>query len=336
MAYKRTLTTARFAQKKRKLRIMKFWFVIFLIVSAFAALFGISRIQAITIRSIQFQGNSVITTAELQSFMDLYLNQKYLGIFPEKNIFLFPKALLMAKIKENWKRIDTINISNSSFHSLLVTITEKKPQYLWCGTGQQDFQSDSDQSCYFTDADGYVFDTAPQFSGNVFLKLYGQLSDLSPNKASTSVISDDPTGKIYMDKNSFHAMADFISRLPSLGGQPVRLLMTSSNQINDADIALQNGTHIFVDWSLDLNQQYDNLQAVVNANHFNLSSPFSTSTRVINQNQNQIQIANVYSTTQSALLQPSPSLALANRSLGWGFPVYIDVRFGNKVYFKTK
>mgnify|MGYP001604120421 FL=1 len=81
------------------------------------------------------------------------------------NILFYPKGAIIQTLAAQYLRLGEINLSIKNNRTLVVAVIEREPLYTWCQT----------DDCYFLDADGYVFDKAPYFSGNVYFKFYGAL-----------------------------------------------------------------------------------------------------------------------------------------------------------------
>ncbi len=85
--------------------------------------------------------------------------------------FCIPKNQILEVLQDNFKILKDINISIKNTNTLEVSLTERKALYTWCGASPT---SPSD-NCYFVDENGYIFDQAPYFSGEVYFKFYGPM-----------------------------------------------------------------------------------------------------------------------------------------------------------------
>jgi hypothetical protein len=95
------------------------------------------------------------------------MNGNYFLFVPEKNIFFYPAAKIKQALLRGYPRLAEVAVSPESLTSLLVTATERKPEYQWCT---------DDDTCYFMDQSGFVFDKAPTYSGNVYFEFRGEAS----------------------------------------------------------------------------------------------------------------------------------------------------------------
>ena len=70
---------------------------------------------------------------------------------------------------EKFDRISDIKIKIDNLKEITVTVMEREGKYLWCGSPEDE----GGEKCYFADKTGYIFDEAPNFSGNTYFKFYG-------------------------------------------------------------------------------------------------------------------------------------------------------------------
>ena len=98
------------------------------------------------------------------------LEGNYLHSIPKSSTFFYPKDEIEQAVKNSFKKIDSLSISRSGLSGLILKITEKAPSAIVCVGFHDD--NDSDQDCYFSDKDGYVYEKSPQFSEGVYPKYY--------------------------------------------------------------------------------------------------------------------------------------------------------------------
>jgi len=95
------------------------------------------------------------------------------------------------------KTIQDLNISWNGWGKVQIQIDERKPHSVWCGNDPKAL----DQSCFFVDQEGYIYNKAPIFSGSVFIKNYGDCADC------------EPIGKYFLDKFLYTELFNLISIL---------------------------------------------------------------------------------------------------------------------------
>ena len=140
----------------------------------------------------------------------------------------------------NFKIIKDINLSIKN-KILEISITERQAKYIWCGA------TVSDSKCNFIDEDGYIFDEAPYFSGEVYFKFYGAQTES------------------YFYKQNFKQLILFRDNLIKLGLKPFALYVKDGE---DAEMFLSNPTSTTVPKIIfkigsDLQNVTENLQAAL-------------------------------------------------------------------------
>jgi len=204
--------------KKHRQRV--FWnkliifFVGILIIFIFLAY--LSRINRLNISSVEITGNKIVDTQIIQDTVKNELAGKYLWLFPKSNLFLYPENTIKNILQDKFKRLKNINLSLKNNSTLVVSVAEREPSYIWCGATP----TTNLTNCYFLDENGYIFDQAPYFSGDVYFKFYG---------APTPALGD-PSGT-YFFQPRFKELVAFRDILISLGLKPISLYETSDGDI---------------------------------------------------------------------------------------------------------
>ena len=286
-------------KKKRKVKRRKLFLIIFLLALFLAGLCYLSRWQKINISEIKISGNKVIETATIESIVKNDLSGYYLKVIPKTNFLLYPGGRIKSDLARTFKRLGNINLSVKDFRTLEVDVSERTALYTWCGDtffnpengdsfpSPEAGGSNTEEKCYFMDENGYVFDKAPYFSGEVYLKFYGY----------TSSHNEDPLGSYYF-KPDFGKLVSFRDTLAKAG------LKISSFYVKDnGDIGVflsssspgTIGPEIIFKSDADFEKIAENLQTVL------ATDPI------------QSDFKNKYSSL-----------------------LYIDLRFGDKVYYKFK
>jgi hypothetical protein len=239
---------------------------------------------------------------------------KYLWLFPKTNLFLYPESSIQKELEDQFPRLENISLSIKNNKTLEVSLSERKALYTWCGdtppkitdVGLPQSGNTPDvgilqgrsptsgvSNCYFLDENGYIFDQAPYFSGEVYFKFYGvpDVGILQGRSPTSGVISGS-----YFAQQNFKQLVAFRDILLGFGLKPVALYVGSDGNV---EVALSGGTSFSTDPQIifKLNADYQNVAE-------NLETALTTEPL-------QSEFKNKYSTLQ-----------------------YIDLRFGNKVYFK--
>ncbi|HWA32110.1 MAG TPA: hypothetical protein VG694_01525 [Candidatus Paceibacterota bacterium] len=221
------------------------------IAALLAGLVFLSRWGELNIENISIAGSKVVDAKEIQGVVRADLIGKYLFLFPKTNVAVYPKKKIEADLKAKFKRLEDIKLEIGELKTLDIKVTEREPAYIWCGENLPD--SDTEEDCYFSDENGYVFDVAPYFSGDVYFKLYGPLS------------GSNPEGSEFLP-DSFSHIIYFKDAITKLGLAPVALLADPGG---DADIYLSSAgpvaqaPKIIFNPSADVEKLAENLQAAL-------------------------------------------------------------------------
>lgn len=271
------LVSAKYAQRKRRVRAAKIFFFSASLIFVVASFSYVCRLPSQRIQAVEVSGNSFVAQQDIISLASSTLSGSYVWLFPKDAVLFYPRASLTSSILKAFPQISRLDVATVNWNTLSLTVTERKTVALWCAG-----EPDASGSCYLTDADGFIFAKAPQFSDNVFLRYYGG-----------EVHSDDPVGEKYL-QNTFPEMNEFLHMLISAGIPAVGLI---SREGDEYEILLKNsegGTaKIFVD------------------------TPQPDEKLLIN-------LSTVWKEKIAPMIRTGKSLE------------YIDLRYGNKVYFKVQ
>ena len=248
-------------RQKRNAAIFKSSTFLIVCIIIFIGLVFLSRIWHIRITNVSVDGNKVVETKQIINITEQDLAGNYWFLFPKNNIFIYPKSQIKKDLAQNFKRLNNIALVLTDRNTLNVVVTEREGKYLWCG-----------ENCYFMDEDGYVFDEAPYFSGEVYFKFFGK-------------ISDKDFAKLVYVKETFSKMGLKPVTLSVLDNRDVKVGLTEEGAKNRPEIIFKMET--------DFNKVVENLQTALN------TEPLRTD----------------FKKKYASLL-------------------YIDLRFGNKVYYK--
>jgi hypothetical protein len=286
----------------------------FLIILLFAALAGASHLDAVTIQTVEVQGNQVVPTAQITAKVQDMLGASKGVIFSRKNILFYPSGKIERNLMEAYPRFATVVVHAVTPTKIEVLISERKPKSLWCkATSPSDIAAtismdqsevnaatatspyapetiETGQQCYFIDSQGFIFSLAPNFQGNAYTKFFG------------GSIGPQPIGQALMSSTTY---AQIINLADALDAQGLKISYITVKDAHTFNIKLLGNGEIYFSDQKSLEDSLNNLIAALGSEVF-----------VGKQGK-----ASVGSSTQP-------------RSLAQF--VYIDMRFGNKVFFKLK
>jgi len=293
--------------RRKNVRIKILFFILGVLV-IFGFLVYLSHLSSLNINNVEITGNQILNTDDLKGVIEQQLAGKYLWLFPKTNIFFYPENAIKNKLLDNFKRIKDLNLSVKNNKTLEVSLTERKALYTWCGDTPLKVPdvglpqsgiptSGTTTNCYFMDEDGYIFDQAPYFSGEVYFKFYGSpdVSDVGILQGRSPTSETNPSGSYYSQQN-FKQLIAFKNILVGFGIKPISIYKPDAGEF---DVFLSNGNssvagpEIKISADSDFENVAENLEAALTTEP--LQSEFK----------------NKYSSLR-----------------------YIDLRFGNKVYYK--
>lgn len=272
---KRAIHSPEFHKKKEKERKIRRGFYIILAILIAVTPIVILRQNKFLISKIQIQGNQVTKTSELEAAVSRDLAGDYLWLIPRASALFYPKKKLLADVLSSFPRLSSAEAALDDSHSLTLNLTERAPAALYC---RDISQPQAPTGCYFIDDSGYIFSSAPAFSGGVYVAY------------SSDPVLDSPVGQQFLPSATFAKVRHFAADLALQHLEPATFLLKDI----EYDVALSAGPVIMLKAGGDLDQVESNLTTFVN---------------------------------DPTLLKGSNTFSEL---------LYIDLRFGNKVFYKFK
>lgn len=246
----------------------------------------VSKWEKITVKSVEVSGNKIVDTEEIEKIINRNLNENYLWIFSKRNFVLLPRNQIKYDLSKNLNRLKEIQLNLTSLNILEVTVSERLASYTWCGDYMPKTEQELEAAkCYFMNEEGYIFDEAPYFSGEVFFRFIGKVAGNTGR----------PSG-LYFLPGEFKKLTSFTEALITMDLSPYMLYASDDGDIEvhlSSKTPLPNSPKIILKINEDLTKVTENLQTAIS------TEPLKSD------------IVNKYSSL-----------------------LYIDLRFGNKVYFK--
>ena len=141
-------------QKKKTVRKLKTYLVLFMIALLVTGFVFLTRIEALQISDVEISGNSFVPTQEIQDKTYAILESHYLFVIPKSNIFLFSKRDLISRIKENPAVID-VGVNKNLFKSINISVTEQEKEAIYCNTFER-------TECFYINREGYLYSKVGQ------------------------------------------------------------------------------------------------------------------------------------------------------------------------------
>jgi hypothetical protein len=262
-----TFTSPRIEQmrfKRRKRRNILMVVILSNLTISIIGLSYLSSLPAVTIDNIIVSGNHIINDSSIDYFVRNKLNGKYLFIFNKSNSFIYPHEDIYNGLIDNFPRIEFLSLKRTDLKTLHVEIKERSGSYLYCGEIIPEIKNEVGENCYFVNRDGYIFDKAPYFSGNVYFKFYTQINGPGgKNNLIKSYISD---------VDYFHRLMKFVSQINSSGFRPI--YMNINKEDGNTTLYIYNSNDggkypkIIFKNDADFNLIFENLQTAMKKKEF--------------------------------------------------------------------
>jgi len=255
--------------KKHRRRSFQSKILLYLValLAVFVFLIYIFRLTSLNISEVEIIGNKVLDAEVIKVIVKKELTGNYLGFFPKTNVLLYPENNIKKELSNQFTRLKNITLFVKDRKILQISVSEREPKYLWCEV-EMGLEI---EKCHFIDEDGFIFDEAPYFSGEVYFKFYGATN---------------------LFEKSFEKLISFKMILENMGLKPVVLFVQENRDVK-IFLSTSRGPEIIFKIDSDLEKVAENLGAALTTEP--LQSNFK----------------NKYSSL-----------------------LYIDLRFGNKVYYK--
>lgn len=188
----------------------------------FVILFGVivyalsyfSSNEKITISKVEITGNHIISRESIEERVFANISGKCLYLFSKANIFIYPRQKIYDDLIFNFPRIEELSIYREGLKAIHVNIKERVGSYLYCGANIPLDKNEVGENCYFINDDGFIFDKAPYFSGNIYFKYYVDIKDSSP------------MGKQMLPRDDFHRLMRFVEGTRSVGFNPIYIVVS--------------------------------------------------------------------------------------------------------------
>ncbi len=239
----------------RRVRLLVLFTVLFIVVIGFLSYF--SSNPRVTISKIVISGNSIVDGSKLESNIKEKISGKYWKLFSRANFLIYPRSTIYSSLQKEFPRIEKLSIKLEGFNTLKVDIRERAGSYLYCGESVPEKKEDIGENCYFVNNDGYIFDRAPYFSGNIYFKFYKKIDT-----------GKSPLGLQMLSPERFHEVMRLIDGVSSLGFKPYDLVLSQDGIHSIYLESKNNNPKIIFKEDNDLSVILDNFVTAMNQKEF--------------------------------------------------------------------
>ncbi len=248
-------------RKRRKKLILKTGLLVAGIFVLIGGVVGSFYIPKFKIKEIAVEETSILDKEQVKEEIEGFLKGKFFGIFPYDNIFILPKAKITANLLQNFPILKKITLSRDFPQKISVLVEERRPEALWC-LGQTSTSTDSGDSasaganlggnsCAFIDEDGFIFQPAPSFSGQIFIRFSDERK--KPAGIGEEIISKTEFQKLIIFKNL-------------LVRKNIDILKISLKEGGIYEINLKEGWYILLNAENEPDSSFNNLELVLDSN----------------------------------------------------------------------
>jgi len=247
-------TSRQLRRKRRVIKASLILFCVLLFVGIVIAFFNLSKFR---ISQISIEGAVVLDQEQFKGETLNFLKEKYLKLFPYDNIFILPEGKLAADLSEIFPLLKKIVISRDFPQKISIAIEERKAEALWCAdsdsasipaSSTSTLESLPKESCAFADADGFIFQPAPSFSGAIFLKFFDEREQPSG------------MGKMMTDGDEFQKLTSFAGLLKENGFDISKIILKDAGI---REVYLKEGWYILLNDKNEPDQTFSNLELVL-------------------------------------------------------------------------
>lgn len=243
-------------QLRRKRRVIKASLILFCVLLFIGIVIAFFNLSKFRIRQISIEGAIGLDQEQLKGEALNFLKGKYLKLFPYDNIFILPEMKLTADLLETFPLLKEIAVRRDFPQKIFITVEERKAEVLWCsGSDSASIPASSTstlnslpkESCAFVDDSGFIFQSAPNFSGAIFLKFFDEREQPSG------------VGKMMTDSGEFQKLTSFAGLLKEKGFDVSKIILKDAGTY---EVHLKESWYILLNDKNEPNQTFGNLELV--------------------------------------------------------------------------
>lgn len=227
----------RLIEQRQKRRRVVYRRIILFICFFVTFVFGLSYFSAhprVTISTIKIDGNRVVSASKIEELVIKKIQGRYVYLFKKSNVFIYPKNKIIKDLKNEFARIKDVEISTNQFTNLSIKVSERVGLYLWCGE-QINEEDTLNEDCYFINDEGYIFDKAPFFSGNIYFKFYSPLNDKEREPLGNSSLDPETIKDIFAFSDALEEMSFSVAMIDMNDASEYKLyLKRNSSRYDEA------------------------------------------------------------------------------------------------------
>ena len=208
-------TPSRLRDRKRKVRKRLALLFLALLILIAGGVVALSYLPHLRITNVSVSHTKGTDPEAIKALVFRELSGRSLFVFPKNNAFVYSDVSLAHAITTAFPKIAKVQTTLVNFSSLEVKVLEREPQGLWCGASKAEVMT----PCFFLDARGFIYEPAPEFSGNAYRRWYGALHTASA------------VGSQYMSPDEFESLSALMVQFEKEGIPPIEVALDESGDI---------------------------------------------------------------------------------------------------------
>jgi hypothetical protein len=206
---------------RKRMKLLFIAFLVLLIVSA--GMIAFLRKPAFQIGDIAISGARSLNPEDVRELVLPFIQGNFLAVIPRTNTLLFSKTGMKKFLIDRIPSITDASIDFTNRNLITITITEKKPDSVWC----------RNTDCYFIDQTGMIYEASPQFSDGVFVTFTG----------STIPVGETPLRARFVPANTFFYLKSIIADLKQY---PFSVIGVDLQDTGDIALRIDQVKNVFV------------------------------------------------------------------------------------------
>lgn len=192
------------SRKMRRRRLIRRLFLfIFGVMAVLSVAIYIFYLPKFRVKDIDVSKLKTLSQDEIKEAAKEILSAKLMGLLPADNILLAPVEKIKTELKSEFLRIKEVKINRHWPDILKMDILERSTWAVFC---QKD-------DCYLSDDEGLLFAPAPEFEGNLLLKLHDERSSVEQFAAGDFVLNQKNFTLISEFKNELEKTEKLVSKI---------------------------------------------------------------------------------------------------------------------------
>jgi len=235
------------ARRKRR-RIIALSLAVLCVAVLCAGFVWLANASFAQISTIEISGAQTIATSTIEQKVKAQLVGSYLYLFPKNNILFYPNRAIESVLVGSIPAIASVSVHAENFHTISVSIVERHPKAVWCGSDPH-----NPQPCFLMDESGRAYGAALDFSNNVYTRYFGSLTSNAP--------------KQYLSPSEFRSLSALVDTVAT-SQKTMKLVSVFVDQNRDVYVVFDSGFTLLFALSADGGDVYQRFTLALQSEPF--------------------------------------------------------------------